>query len=183
MTTQIDLSKFCDPDSSRYSIQTPFVQAGFRYSTDGRVLVEVPAPGEPDSCEPDKRYPQCAPLLNGFELVKEFHPLPDAPDCNDCHGSGYSDCKDCGGRGEHECSCGHEHECQSCDDGKQICGCFATFPPHDVATHYTELLRTLPNCEWGCPPKNKRGVIFLRFDGGRGAIMPLDPKRMKGRNQ
>jgi hypothetical protein len=34
--------------------------------------------------------------------------------CPICMGKGKLTCSDCDGSGQHECDCGHEHECQNC---------------------------------------------------------------------
>jgi hypothetical protein len=172
--TEIDLQAFCDAASTRYA--APFVQGGWRYATDDRILVAVPALGEPDTTHNAKgeaiRTPKLGPIMEGFEQVEHWHPLPPRSECHECDLGGYVTCERCRGTGFHICpTCYHEGECGYCDDGQGACTCYSTFGDQHVATWLVQKMRTLPGVEWGSTGPQ---CIFFRFDGGRGRVMPLD---------
>lgn len=53
--------EFCDPLASRYLLNRPFVQNGFRYATDSRIAVRQP------SAEPDSNHKEFAKALGDSE--------------------------------------------------------------------------------------------------------------------
>lgn len=188
MTTEIDLMPFCYPDGdARYAIREPFVRKGVKYATDGRMLVAVPSPDEPNS--PDQsptgsriKYPNCAEIFVGFDTVKSWHEFPSPSSCRECNGVGRLECPKCHGHGQHKCTCGCEHECEWCDekDNMAVCKCNLPFGKYRVATWIANRTRVLPNVRWGIPIDHKQpGIIFLQFDGGYGAMMPLDTEDAK----
>jgi hypothetical protein len=190
-TPTIDLTIFCNPESSRFSIREPFVQGGVRYATDGRMMVAVPCPDTPDSDPFDetgfrRNFPKMVDVLTGYDTVTIWSDLPAAPGCEDCAGEGRKICPKCQGHGEHRCSCGCEHDCEWCDekDNKVACECFAKCGTLCVATWIINRVATLPGVQWGLPETSKaRHIIFLKFDGGYGAMMPLDPDVESNRPQ
>ena len=113
------ITVFCAEEDGRYRISKPWVKSGWRYATDGRVVVRVPAPGEPD--ESGDR------LLDGGHWFGEFNfhaarctePFPahdgrtieQACD-NEAH---MKECPDCNGSGTCRCPrCEHPHDCPEC---------------------------------------------------------------------
>jgi hypothetical protein len=172
-----DLSIFCDPESSRFSIQTPFVKQGQLCATDGRILVCVTVP--PGTLESEGRTPNVLPLIEPVGFVKEWHPLPDVN----------STCIRCDQKGNHErpcdcmhgictCKCGCSHECEACEDGviKSRCDCWVKFGNRFIATWMAQKIAVIPGVMWGVTPKDAEvidGPIYLKFEGGCGAAMPL----------
>lgn len=121
--TAIDLSAWCEHDTegSRFAMGQPFVFDGWRYATDGRRAIRVPAPGEPNTVA-EGRIPRANTAFEGFpETLDE---LPEAPlttrgvrDCPACDGDGHATrepCGQCKGKAECRCGCGDEHDCHVC---------------------------------------------------------------------
>lgn len=178
----IDLTPFCDPDtSSRYALDQPWVVDGWRYATDGKVLVRVPATGEPDTPpHPEgKRRPgkvhEIVPPVDGKWL-----PWPEIASCEKCEGSLKIECESCCGDGQCEnCKCGQCHNCGKCDGiGKvdcDLCDTNSSFKPHFgdaiLALKYAYLISNLPNVVY-LPAKHEAAIRF-KFDGGEGAAMSM----------
>lgn len=115
-----DIREFCGEKLER--LREPQVIGGWRYATDGRILVREPAIDEPDSPRPF-----------GLDLAKAWarlphqaaacvERLPEPPDaeivvCDACAGTGKGRavCPECDGTGHCTCHCGHAHDCQECD--------------------------------------------------------------------
>jgi hypothetical protein len=180
--TNIDLMPFCDPDTTRFAIRTPFVQAGVLYATDGRIMATIPAAGEPDTVREDGgRLPRdCASIMAAYGSIAECEweemPGPNL-DCAECDGTGKADCSHCHGEVIHECKCGHTHDCDNCEDGKVTCSCTVEFGNRRVATWLVEKMRKLPGVQWAVASPEPTSQVFFRFDqGGRGCVMPLDPR-------
>lgn len=154
MPHTIDLEAFCC-ETSRYSLLHPFVQDGWQYATDGRIMVAVPAEGEPDSAEPDKRYPKGMASYLIEPTDAEFVPWPESGYCYACDGNGVANlpCEACGH--EREVSC----ECRSVDP-LEICG-------RRVSRYYAQKIAGLPKVE--CTAGEGESVFF-RFDGGKGRV-------------
>lgn len=182
--TKIDLMPFCDPDmDSRFALQTPFVQGGVLYATDGKIMATLPAVGESDTVrENNGRLPHgCDNIMLGYSSIaeNEWHEMPGPNlDCATCDGNGRAECPHCYGDGAHECKCGHSHDCGNCTDGKVTCDCTVAFGNRKVASWLAEKMRKLPGVSWGVASTDPGDRVFFRFDqGGRGCVMPLDPSR------
>lgn len=193
--TTIDLQPFCAKERSRYSIEIPFVQGGFRYATNSRIIVRVPADGEPDTVVDDFKFPDAGILP--WRPAGELRPWPAAAyirkvmDCHECDGAGVINqqkCSHCGGNGECP-DCGGEGRCVECNgsgySGGQICSAcdgaketeqdFATpIDSRHVRASNDKLIRALPNVCWvatGTP--SPTSPIYFTFDGGEGMVSPV----------
>lgn len=111
----------CADMSSRYTLDAPWVQDGFIYALDGRILVRMPAPeGAQNTTEPVPPMDKLGLGEDRWESdpIADFTlPEPEIIACRVCAGSGKAvrECVECGGYGEKECSrCGHTNECDEC---------------------------------------------------------------------
>lgn len=197
LATEIDLQIWCDPDSPRF--RQPFVRNGFRYATDGRTLICLPASGEPDTENSEGLYiPDFRAVLAPAESLT-FAPWPadwesletkeiegKSVKCPDCHGE-TKECMRCRGFGQIECGeCEQDYDCPDCKGkgcvGEKCtkCGNRGTVTKLGralrlavgiwVDERYLRRLVSLPNLRW-------TGVVnrpvFFRFDGGEAAVMPV----------
>lgn len=184
MSSTIDLSKFCDSETSRYSLQEPFTLRGAIYATDGRIAVRVFAPGDADTAAPDKRFPKMEEIFPPVD--GDWEPWPKIDVCNFCEGTNKSICSKCGGDGMcNRCSCGSEHECGHCDGTGDVCCEKCTTPgsldhrfgKSELALKYAFLISHLPCVEY-LPTDKPDVVVRFRFEGGEGAVMPLAKERI-----
>lgn len=167
---EIDLDCFCAEEGyAMRRLERPFVWKGWKYATDGRVLVRVPAPGEPDSSESDG-----GKVPKGIEdLIKpvdgDWMPWPEVEPCESCRGDGMTACPGC--------ECGHcdgdkDIECTDCHShrtGLDIAGI-------RVARHFAGLIADLPGVEYSTDVRypQRHGMVQFRFDGGgEGAVMEI----------
>lgn len=192
-TNTIDLTKFCGKASSAYPFAEPFVAGGWRYATDGRICVRVPAAGEPDSDKVVKHVEQsfAHPRDNAIPWPTNGAVYGDG-ECWSCDGTGYTErtnCKKCDGRGETFCDhCGRDGDCEECGGkgysvmdkacrtckGKGFCeqikyrmvGEFA------VRGDFDALIRSLPDVRWAGNRTEANSVHFV-FAGGEGVVMRL----------
>lgn len=188
MPTTIDLSKFCDPESSRYSIQKPWVKNGYTYATDGRVLVRVDTADEPDTvAEPGSglRFPKADDILPPLAASEsDWLPWPKVEPCETCMASNKIPCIECDGHGEcNLCRCKTPHECGNCDGTGSIdcetctdIGGFShRFGKAEIALKYAFAISALPDVKY-LPQEKPDGVVRFRFDGGEGAVASLYDK-------
>lgn len=179
---EIDLQEFCECDEyPRYEINKPWVESGWRYATDGRVLVRVPAIDEPDSPQPinGKKRPR------GFEIMQpvdgDWLPWPQIKKCTMC---GSRDrrmpCDHCSGSGICICECENEHKCGHCNGtGKRECTtCIGNTVPHlfgksKLAHKYAWLIAQLPDVEYLPTDSKDADLVRFKFEGGEGAVCPL----------
>lgn len=187
----IDLQRFCLADltdGSRYpAMAKPFMRGGMKYATDGRILIAVPAPGEPDTTE---RTPRAEELLPEIGPSAEYLPWPTTEPCLPCGQTGQvtRTCRVCSGLGEHWCDqCETDHECKACDeDCKQIeiCDCrefgqAIEINCRTIARHYVYLASTLPNVQFFADRGSQEKPLRFRFNGGEGVVMPMFDKEKK----
>ena len=116
----MDLQKFCAKDSIKYAIANPFVRGGWRYATDGRVLVRVPAPLIPSDGINREQQPDVDTVLRGVDFTKCTESMP--PLRSDSRGKDKEKkcnckmCPSCDGTGGCVCpDCGNGHDCPVCD--------------------------------------------------------------------
>jgi hypothetical protein len=164
MTTTIDLKPFCDKDFSLYAFQRPWTVNGKRYATDGRVIVRMLVPGEPDS-PPGGRVPNN--VDDYFKPVKgKWLQWPEVESCGECKGSREVVC--------HGCACG------VCAGGEPAT-CLACLKPHQYMFGSAALahwlaweISRLPNVMFiPNTNRNRESAVRFKFDGGEGAVMPL----------
>ncbi len=174
---QIDLSKFCGRKSS--SLDEPFVVRGWRYATDGLVLVRVLAPGEPDSPPPTDRPKNPGLLLPPID--GEWLPWPQVDPCEECSATEKVVCDHCDGNGQCEgCACGMAHTCGWCaGTGKAICkacteeGSFTKrFGNVELSRRYAYLIALLPNVVY-LPQSEASKPVRFKFDGGEGVVIGI----------
>ncbi|MFO0919666.1 MAG: hypothetical protein U0872_15315 [Planctomycetaceae bacterium] len=203
-TTEVDLSKFCDPEATRCA--TPFVRSGKKYATDGVIAVCVPADGETDTPRNDGRdFPNCKAVFeNRFQDIADWQPMPppktldDLRACRTCQGMGKvnpEDCPECDGRSFRTCDMGHDHDCDACDGtgevGEKCSACkgkgridgaaYQAMGDQWVKIEYDQLLRDLPNVEWAFANSRNGDLhdcIQFRFEGGIGLLMVLNKDRL-----
>lgn len=192
-TKTIDLTPFCDPETSRFAINKPFNQKGFTCATDGRVIVRIPT-DEPDTPATDKKIPDVSQLAWNHAACTQWKPLKKAkrkkvteihqqgcPKCETCP------CDECEGEGFLLTVNGIERDCHDCEGsgfGNRSTSCpecHGTGYVHYVfdlggaliAPRYHAKLLTLDSVEYASPTTEK-GPVLLRFDGGEAILMPLD---------
>lgn len=170
----VDLTKFCDTESSSYSLREPWLAGEVVYATDGRIVVEVERSVWPDAKPPEGRVPKCDIIFADFTECKYNCPVAFV-DCDECGGSGFKACEECGGTGEHECDCGHQHECHTCEGNgrtREPCReCAVSHKGRDFAAHYIGLVESLPNVKVSGVDSCSR--MWFAFDGGRGALAAM----------
>jgi len=196
MTTEtgVDLKRFCASETyGEHTFGEPFVVGGWRYATDGRIAVRVPAPGEPDA----ERFIKTIPGVFAWNGSAQ-RAWPDTGEvlaqgsCWDCKGYGLlgrAKCEECGGTGETVCHhCGNETECEECDGdgflgtGEHCATCggkghcvrtaYRMVGEFAVRGDYDALIRSLPGVRWLGNDVANNNVHFV-FDGGEGVVMRL----------
>jgi hypothetical protein len=117
------LSRFCDTESSRYSLQQPWFDGGWTIATDGKVLVAVPWRVQgvrtfDDIKAAGDRVPDCKSVFEsaGLGIMRsdkgssKWHPWPgvdiDKPPGTNDRWEWFVPCPDCGG--DKCCSAGWE---------------------------------------------------------------------------
>jgi len=190
----IDLVPFCGDCGN---IKKPFAQGDFLWATNNRVLVGVPLA---TPCEQQAK-PNILLMMDLWRDDVDWQPWPTVAidglsDCRECEGSGAAeveDCPDCDGHGETRCvHCNADSQCRACGGSGEVnsgtcpqCnGKKKIVQPHhvlcganQVAWESAELIRTLPNPQW-CEALTY--CLYLKFDGGRGAVATLIPATTKG---
>lgn len=171
----IDLSRFCDPEASRYDLSRPFRQAARVYATDGRILARVSHPGWCDLAGDAARLPNAEgcfdwSLFDGrgwmpaSALGREARRSRFGPACPTCRGKGRI------GAGVHECEqCGFNEyapvwgvdpephdctgwiggdECPECRGNGHVKYAITLDGVAQFAPHYVDDLLTLPGGEF-----------------------------------
>lgn len=172
---ETDLYRFvAREDEGMRRFEKPFVWKGWRYGTNGRVLVKIPALVEPDCTETDadggrvpKSLETTLPPVSG-----EWSAWPTVDPCDMCDGIGYVQCDgcECGfceGEGDVECE-----DCHRYEGGVQIAGV-------RIARHYAAQIATLPGVEYLNDPQKCGTGQMVRFrfaDGGEGGVMEIKEK-------
>jgi hypothetical protein len=181
-TTQIDFTRFCDHDISRYALAKPFLWGGKAVATDGRILVAVDPTMIPDAKAPDGKVPDISKVLDAHAGLTNWKPLPTWTKCELCEDKGFERtvCNDCGGSCYVECNYGHEHDCDSCDKGyvTERCDCHVDFDGTTIAKKYASAIAQFEDVEWCQSNYGKyKDAIAVRFTGGIGLIMPIEKRR------
>jgi len=117
----IDLALFCGTSGGRFDLDKPFIRDGWRWATDGWIVVRMPT----TDADTEGRYPKIESLFEGFPGCD--HDWPDWPQspirCRKCRtGKVLVACQTCNGEGEHECACGNLHGCGGCDGHGNVSG-------------------------------------------------------------
>lgn len=195
----IDLKAFCRTPAwyTKYDMTSPFIQiAGdqpFSFATDGSVCVRVATTERPDG-EPESKRPPANNLIwpdrqsAGWKpWPRENHELAYGTTCPACDGDPYK-CPSCHSKTPcYEDSCEHLLEkwssklvCQTCKgagDGvfpavQRVGGLF-------IEKRYDGLIRSqLAGVEYKTHPNaTPQDILMLRFQGGEGLLMSLEPKK------
>lgn len=177
----IDLTPFCDPDGTRYSLDRPWILGGWRYATDGRICIRIKT-NSPDNVEwkrgscrdwyvrTDDRDEPRVPDVSGIGwkhfLIDDWQPWPDAN-----YVDGNVPCEADGCDVDYDPSA-----CQACEGKGTVTGpAYQQMGQAWIAVKYDKLIRQLSGAEWsfgGVDHENETPVLF-RFDGGEGIIMPI----------
>lgn len=119
-TITINLDPFCQRDHNpRHDMESPWVANGRRYASDKKVLISVPAIGEPDSTPAEgKVFPPASDYFKRLgRLEGNWKPLPLDPEfwghrtnvrCYACHSTRCEECEqncDCCGQWIHKSAC------------------------------------------------------------------------------
>lgn len=192
MTTPIDLAPFCARYDDSHFPQNPFVFNGYKYATDGRICVRIPATGERDSADVVREAVESVADVEGeFLPWPASDPVQSMQDCEACRARGFiggEDCKACDGTGTIECKhCGNDSECEDCDGeghrGQKV-SCAACggkgqserFARQLIGStwikyEYDRLVRALPNPTFReIIFRGKTDAVAFRFDGGIGFV-------------
>lgn len=178
----IDLQAFCDNEcdsglSSRYALHRPWsvtldivgkhggkIVGEFGIATDGRIMVasDQPVPWQLE----DVKRPRVEVAFENFPChIKHYgrggwYRIPKKlPKCKTCRGIGY-----------HLCCCevcGYEHRGDLCDR------CCTKLGSKRIQRRMMNLILKLPNCRWIDTDGDPKSILWLAFDGGFGAVMPI----------
>jgi hypothetical protein len=160
-----ELKRFCgDEDDPRHYLRAPFSRGDWTYATNGHICVRtnrIDGVGEIDTKS-----------LLGLEKLFHASESPWIP-VPECSAPPDEDCLICNGTGEHECSCGHKHECPDCKgNGKMkdwshvVQIGIAYFSPH-----YLVLVQG-----WEISVSGKMTAAMLRLGDDQGVLMPRRKK-------
>lgn len=168
MITEHMLQLFCRDESSegRFNFEKPFTQYGYRYATDGKIIIRIKAPGSENTVG---EYPQRAASLFEVKVKGWLKPFPDtkveqlAVDCQDCKGTG-----------KHKCQCPYCEvgECPECEGHGNHPGFKPDVVRLDNLLISGEMLlkiRTLPNPLFYATQRLL--PVAFSFDGGEGVFM------------
>jgi hypothetical protein len=196
-TTTLDLTPFLSTSASRYAFDKPFVVKGWRYFTDGRVCVRVPAPDEPDTDAPDTM--KTANEVFPDPMPTDWHPWPQDgfiegdTQCLTCDARGRINtrkCDECDGDGDVTChACGHDHECDGCHGegytgGKRCPSCGGKCNVRGKIKQkiggvsfgyvYARKILALPNPQYSPSSVKPARALAFKFDGGEGMLMCMN---------
>ena len=148
--TKIDLTPFCDAKSVRYELAEPFVFHGWKYATDGKILIRVPSRAKDTT---GRKVPTGSwgveKICERLSKAKKWHKLKRVAACKECKGKGESDGMDCDCRNEYA---------------------EPDFSGVKISKHYCYLISRLPGAEWAA---NDDTSILFRFTGGEGVLMGM----------
>lgn len=170
--TAIDLLQFCDFMPGRLATAEPWIRAGWRYATDSRVIVRVPA----EICDSaNEGAPPAEKAFTHFAGNGPWLPWPgrgplEIGECPECSGRGFvkqPDCPACDGAGTFDDSEGWSErlpvECKRCQGwggvGGTVCPhchgahgepllIYQPIGPEWIAGHYDRRIRTLPGVRY-----------------------------------
>lgn len=165
------LQQFCRQHEGRYDFEKPFVQRGYRYATDGVVMIRVPATGEIDT-QTELPFDLNAKFFTRPKFATaEFIPFP-AVEVKYTKTA----CEACFGNGKHSCGCEYckDYECRDCGG----VGFSEKYEPDLVSIGFDQyisgkhlmLIRMLPNPKFAKQIQERNQVTFI-FDGGQGVLM------------
>lgn len=192
-----ELKSWCSRE--RETLKQPWSENGFSYASDGRILIRVATMSgvqpRPDAPKAEKLWPDFWKLQSEFIPLPGTLPEPEFEPCKDCNGQGrIRKCPECEGTGEAECpTCGHETECEYCDDGllpvsddSPICedcggsGKIEKIVAMEIFARnfnsvYLRGIAPLPGLKVAVNPSagEECGILLFTFDGGEGCLMGM----------
>lgn len=188
-TTKIPMQEFCCDWSTRFALGKPWRKGDWIYATDTRILIRCSPEsfdGEVETAETlgERKIPKNSDeILADCAHVSDWHDMPAVENCSVCSNTGYieGDCEECCGDGVCECDMEYEHDCDECEGtGVQTIDC--TRCPREIkvgnrnmAMRIVRKLMLLPGVKYGVATDNPGDAILLKFEGGVGAAMPLNP--------
>ena len=208
----IDLQAFCSTDSYRSNILRPWSKGAYSYATNDHIAIRVDRREDVPENEaaPDVEVALRRAQAGVGDTPAVHVPVLDEPAqkmCDLCEGSGKSHkCPDdeCDGgtvifnTGRHE----YEFECKQCDGHGFIAGGEADCPdcagtglgghetiPISVEEQYFDQFylalatKHLPKCWITTNKSNRLEAALLKFDGGIGALMPMNINNWKEMNK
>ncbi len=197
----IDIQRFCaSPDEDRYWLRSPWRADGCIYASNGHLAISIPDDGR-ELPQPGGRYPNMTalfgkPVLGLFVPLPELEPVSVCGVCDRCAGFGKHgrvDCDECFGRGEFDHK-RYTYRCMGCEGEGEIgndaeptlcLACDGFGEPGAVPlahrtvigdhagfqTRYLRAFADLPNVQIAVG--GPTDMAHIRFDGGRGAVMPM----------
>ena len=197
------LQRFCaSPNEVRYYLQKPWRTGGLIYATNGHVMVEIPDDGRAGIIDRTESHPHAGRMFK--DEPTNWAPLPALSPrliggtCWQCEGEGRHGrvrCIECEGVGSFPHG-RHNYSCTACDtagrvgsdDTPQVClACDGFGEPGSAdkahgtkvgdstyQTRYLRLFVGLPGIE--IAQFGMKAGAWLRFDGGRGMVMPYRAK-------
>ncbi len=191
---KIDLQPFCssnEPEDERMDLRQPLRVGPAALASDGRRMVELfdaeDAAGGLVALDTSKlSIETIQQVFRAYYQAGDWFDLPVAEDCDGCENTGAvrETCGSCGSGVVDECcpTCQRALECSACGgNGYIVVSCesclvtlggarfngawvrqFGSLPNVQCIVHETDFYRT--------PQK----VLYVRFSGGRGALMPSD---------
>lgn len=187
-----DLMKFCAVGrGGLYDMSRPWAIGQHWYATDSRILIRIPAPGEPDT---QGNFPRAHPFP--WDETMEWLPLIHAreldvtTECPECE----RPCPECGQSGWIQDS----GVCMTCDTCRgsgivvlpncHMCHGDGNMPYvayGDAILHprYHHMIASLPRAEWARWGGMDISGIAFRFDGGQGFCMGVVINRSADRSK
>ena len=198
--SKINLLEFCEPESYRYDLASPFVQSGHMIATDRRILIRLPAPGDLGAGE-ERRIPDLTIFDWSAFDCRGWKPWPSlkleeygtyCSSCRTCRGYGYVNFRQCDCPGRHYYD--DPNWCGKCDHAGQVgdlcpaCKCknpntnqAAVIDGKHLNQRFDSMIRDLRGVEFlpaGASTAHRGEAIPFRFKGGVGLVMPLDLKKV-----
>ena len=158
MATRINLQPFCDDEGAiRYDIGKPFVQSGFRYATDGRIIARTKT-REHDTA--GRKLPRDAASVYGPPIKSPLVALK--------RGKRYVEPE-----GGDLCGCECLRRCKKCD-GSGVLPQFISYVGKALFDEkYLAKIERLPGVRV-VKPKGGDDSMYFAFTGGDGVLMPLE---------
>lgn len=178
METQVlkdRLKDFCCPYEGR--LDAPWNSDGKTYATNGQMAIRVDS--EIPYENPKWRTVDVDSVLGDWSKVTEWNQFPEAMTCEVCDDGKpkMEFCDRCSGTGICICSCDNEHDCGFCGgSGEQPrdCNCVTQVGDRAIRTINLRRITKLPEVRWGVSEPGFDQVVFFKFDGGIGAVMPVN---------
>ena len=180
------IKQFCSGlDKGRPQLMKPWQRDGYIYSTDGVMIIRVPAGIVNSSVDDEPGAPSGSHVFDMTPIPQTFYPIPDIEPpaeqprekeaCDRCSGEGVAECP----------TCGQEAPCDECEGTGKV-----TPKKNDkritiggldfAATKLYRIKTLLPGAHIGPNLKRKGAESMpaarIRFDGGEGLIMPMKPE-------